>query len=338
MRVLVTGGTGFVGSHTVAALVNARHEVCLLVRSPDRIAPALEPLGVREIDSRVGDVTEPESVERALEGCEALVHAASVYSFDPRRRQAIRDANVRGAEIVLGAGTRAGLARLVHVSSVVALLPTRDRSLTPDKPPGRARSPYFQSKAEQERLARRLQDQGAPIVIVQPGSVWGPHDPNFGESDQLARNILARRMPIVPAGGLAIVDVRDVAAAIVSAVEGAQPPRRYLLGGSYLRFRDVVRLLAELTGRRLPALPLREELILPLAFAANVLQPILPFRIPLPSEGISLSRQRARTDDSRAHDELGFTPRDLRETLADTVRSLAESGRVTSEQAGALAR
>src|SRR6266536_5794866 len=174
MRVLVTGGTGFVGSHTVAELVEAGHKVRLLVRSLERVAPALEPLDVREVDACVGDVTEPKSVERALEGCEAIVHAASVFSFDPRRHREIEQANVRGAEIVLGSAAQRGREPVVHVSTFAALLPARERPLTPDTAPGRKGPPYLRSKAEQERFARRLQDEGAPIVIVQPGAVWGP--------------------------------------------------------------------------------------------------------------------------------------------------------------------
>jgi dihydroflavonol-4-reductase len=337
MRVLVTGGTGFVGSHTVAALVQAGHEVRLLVRSRERIAPALEPLGVREVDACVGDITEPTSVERALEHCEAVVHAASVFSFDPRRRRDIEQANVRGAEIVLRAAAQRGLAPVVHVSTFAALLPARERPLTPETAPGRKGPPYLRSKAAQERFARRLQDEGAPIVIVQPGAVWGPHDPYFGENDQLTRNVLARRMPIVPAGGIPIVDVRDLSAAIARAIGGSRAPRRYLLGGSYTTFRQLVGLLGELSGRRLPALPLREELIAPIAYVADAVQRLATFRVPVGREAIWITRQRARTDDSRAREELEFTPRDLRETLADTVRSLIASGRLSPQEAGALA-
>jgi nucleoside-diphosphate-sugar epimerase len=160
VRVLVTGGTGRIGSHTVAALVNAGHDVRLLVRSPERIAPALEPLAVRELDSRLGDATQRESVERALEGCEALVHAAPVYSFDPRR-QAIRDANIRGAGIVLGAAPRAGLARSVHVWSVVAL-PSRVAS----QANGRAR---WLGSRRHESLRQRFAKKGATASTTGPG-------------------------------------------------------------------------------------------------------------------------------------------------------------------------
>jgi dihydroflavonol-4-reductase len=173
------------------------------------------------------------------------------------------------------------------------------------------------------------------VVIVQPGAVWGPNDPHFGESDQLIQGVLAGRMPIVSAGGVPIVDARDVAAAIARIVDDVRAPRSYLLGGSYTTLPQLVRLLGELTGRRLRALPLREELLLPIAYAADALQRLVPFRVPVSREAIWITGQRATTDDSRARAELAFVPRDVRETLADTVRSLVASGRVSPREAGA---
>jgi dihydroflavonol-4-reductase len=336
MRVLVTGGTGFLGSHTAAALVNAGHDVRLLVRSPERITPALEPLGVTEIDSRVGDVTDPRSVEEALEGSEAVVHAASVFSFDPRRSAEMAEANVRGAEIVLGRAAERGLRPIVHVSTFAALFSSRERPLTPDTEPGRKGRPYARSKAAQELYARALQEKDAPVVIVQPGAVFGPNDPHFGESDRMTQSILTGKMPIVPAGGIPVADVRDVADAIVHVIERTRAPRRYLLGGSYTTLPQLIGLLGELTGRHIRSLPLREELIVPVAYAADALQRVVKSRLPVSRETIWITRARATTDDSRAREELGFVPRDLRETVADTVRSLVASGRLTPRQAGAL--
>ena len=105
-RVLVTGGTGFVGCHSVAALVSGGHQVRLLVRSRDQVARSLSPLGVADVESVVGDVTVPQSVEEAMAGCEAVLHAAAVYSLGPRAARRVRETNVRAAEIVLGAATR----------------------------------------------------------------------------------------------------------------------------------------------------------------------------------------------------------------------------------------
>ncbi len=123
MKVLVTGGTRFVGSHSVAALVSRGHQVRLLVRSRDQVARSLSPLGVADVESVAGDVTVPQAVEEALAGCDAVLHAAAVYSFDARAVARVRETNVRAAEIVLGTAVRMGLDPLVHVSSYTALLP-----------------------------------------------------------------------------------------------------------------------------------------------------------------------------------------------------------------------
>src|SRR3972149_5147183 len=211
MRVLATGGTGFIGAHTVASLVEKGPALRLLVRSPDRIAPALEPVGVHGVDSIVGDVTDPEAVERAMEGCEAVLHAAAVFSLDSRAAGRIRETNVRSTDIVLGTAVRLGLDPIVYVSTGGALLPPDGEVLTPDSPVKAPLGAYVRSKAEAERVARRYQEAGAPITITYPGAVWGPYDPHFGEASRIAATILRGRLPPVPSGGFHVVDVRDVA-------------------------------------------------------------------------------------------------------------------------------
>ena len=212
MKVLVTGGTGFVGSHSVKAMLDAGHDVRLLVRSSGRVAPALEPLGVSGVDDVVGDATDAESVRRAMDGCNAVLHAAAVFSYDARDARAMQRVNTRATEVVLGASRDAGLDPIVHVSSYVALLPPVG-VLDGDSPVGRPRGVYARSKAETEQMARELQGDGAPVVITYPGMVWGPHDPHLGESATLARSVLRGLVPMVPRGELPVVDVRDVAAA-----------------------------------------------------------------------------------------------------------------------------
>jgi nucleoside-diphosphate-sugar epimerase len=111
MRVLVTGGTGFIGCHTVAALANRGHDVRLLVRDPDRIDRALGPLGIERVDHVVGDVTDAEAVERAVAGRDAVVHAAALFTLDRRRDAEVMEINVRGAEVVLGISIRSSTSR-----------------------------------------------------------------------------------------------------------------------------------------------------------------------------------------------------------------------------------
>src|SRR5262245_61379748 len=101
MPVLVTGGTGYVDAHSIAALERARHRIRVLARSPEKVAAALGPLGVGDVETSVGDVTDPAAVERALTRCDAVVHAASVFSLDARRADEMNSVNVRGTDIVL---------------------------------------------------------------------------------------------------------------------------------------------------------------------------------------------------------------------------------------------
>src|SRR4029453_18800626 len=109
LLVLVTGGTGYVGSHAIGALARAGHRIRVLARSPERVPAVLGPLEIHGIETALGDVTEPAAVERALEGCDAVLHAASVFSMDPRRADVMRSVNVRGTDIVLGAAYGLGL-------------------------------------------------------------------------------------------------------------------------------------------------------------------------------------------------------------------------------------
>jgi dihydroflavonol-4-reductase len=182
MRVLVTGGTGYLGSHTVAALVERGHQVRLLVRAPQRVAPAVAPLGLQagDLEAVVGDVTDPAAVQQAVAGCQAVVHAASVYSLDRRDAGRVRQVNAPGTELVLGAAQRAGLDPIIYVSSTVALLPPSGQPLTPNSRVGQPPGPYLGSKAQAERVARRYQQAGAPVVTTYPGFVLGPHDPHLG--------------------------------------------------------------------------------------------------------------------------------------------------------------
>ena len=340
MRVLVTGGTGFVGSHTVAALAEGGHEVRLLVRARERVAPAVAPLDLHpsDLDTVVGDVTDPAAVEEAVRGCEAVLHAGSVYSLDSRDTPRIRKVNVRGTDLVLGAAHRAGLDPIVYVSSIVALLPPNGQTLTPDSPVGHPPGPYLSSKAEAERVARRYQEAGAPVVITYPGAVYGPHDPHLGDGLRVLRNILKGRYPIAPSGGFVAVDVRDVAKVHTAVLEPGRGPRRYLVGGPFLGFAELVARLGAVTGRRrLRAVTVPAGMLLPPARAVGLLQRIVPVHIPFEFEAAYFCRCAARTDDTLTRTELGVAPRDLQVTLADSVRWLLEQGHISHRQAGHLA-
>jgi nucleoside-diphosphate-sugar epimerase len=339
MRVLVTGGTGYVGSHSVAALTGAGHEVRVLARSPERIATTLESLSGDGIEAAVGDVTDPASVERALNGCDAVLHTASVFSMDPRRADEMRRVNVRGTENVLGTAHRLGIDPIVHVSSEVALLPAaKGELLTAASPVQRPAGTYSQTKSDSELVARGFQAQGAPVVSIMPAAIWGPSDPNFGEGVTLAANILRNRFPIVMSGGMHITDVRDVAAVNAAVMVPGQGPRAYLVTGHYISMPDIVRTLADLTGRRIRFVVFPSWFLAGFGHTADFLQRRLKTRLPWSSEAIWIMNCQAHCDDSKTRNELGLEPRPLRETFADTVHWLIEVGKLSQRQAGRFAQ
>jgi dihydroflavonol-4-reductase len=340
LLVLVTGGTGYVGSHATAALASAGHRIRVLARAPEKIPAALGPLGVGVdgVETAIGDVTEPAAVERALQGCDAVLHAASVFSTDARRADELNSVNVRGTDIVLGTAHRLGLDPIVYVSSEVALLPPADGEvLTPDAPVQRPPGPYCRSKADAELVARKFQALGAPVVSVMPAAVWGPHDPHLGEGVTLASNVLRNRYPIIMPGGMHIVDVRDVAAALAAVMQPGRGPRSYLVAGHYAPMSGIIGTLGDLSGRRLWFVRFPAWFLAGFGRAADVVQRRVRTRLPWSAESIWIMNCAARCDDSKTREELQLQPRPLRETFVDTVGWLVEVGHLTRREAGRLA-
>jgi dihydroflavonol-4-reductase len=338
MTILITGGSGFVGSHTVAALRRRGCAVRLLVRDPAGAARALRPHGVDLAGPAVttGDVTDPAAVAAAMRGCDAVLHAASVYSFDPRRHAEMRAVNRRGTEVVLAAARAARVARVVHVSTFGAFLPAAG-PLTTGSPVGRPREPYLASKAESEAVARRHQNDGAPVTITYPPALLGPHDVRLGDQTARIRDVLRGLMPIWPGGGFPVGDVRDLAALHATLLTGDNGPGRYAGQGRWVPARELLRALRRVTGRRLPAVHLPAAALLPVGRLAGLAQRVLPVHLPVEYGAIYTCRV-ARPLDSTGTDELlGSAARPLETTLADTVRWLHEAGHLSARLAGAAA-
>ena len=340
VRVLVTGGTGFVGSHTVDALQRAGHRPRLLVRSLERVAPALDPLGVRldpADDIVVGDVTDAASIERALDGCDAAVHAASVVSLHIRDADHILDVNTTAAELVLGGAHRAGLDPIVHVSSLSAIVPQPPgTTVTADAPvpdPG-SQGPYGRSKAAAENVARRLQSEGAPVVTVYPAMVMGPCDPHLGEGTTAWRNVLRGRMPVMPPGGFHIIDARDLGALIAAMIEPNRGPRRYLTTGHHVSAAKAVADLGTITGRWLPVVQVPAALVHLGGRLADYVQQVLPVRLPLGYEAITTLTSDPDCDDGPTWSDLGVMPRPLDETTRDLIRWMVKEDLLSPAQAG----
>ena len=186
MRVMMTGGTGFAGSHTVRRFVEAGHEVRLLVRDPDKVRRVFDPQGIAipEKDVIVGDITDEASVERAMEGCDAVFHGAALVDMRRKMATKVLETNARGVELVVGGAVRRGLPSIVYVSSSSIFFRPGLGPIHLDIPIQPGTTAYAQSKAEAELVIRRLQDEGAPIRASYPTGIVGPDDPGLSDANE----------------------------------------------------------------------------------------------------------------------------------------------------------
>lgn len=342
MRVLVTGGTGYVGAHAVVSLREAGHEVRLLVRRPERVAATVGALGADAsgLEVVVGDMVDPEAVERAVTGMDATIHAAAVVAaLDRKAAEQTIDVNVTGTRTVIDAALAAGCDPVVHVSSIAAVFRPGADVITSELPPVTdAANPYTRSKALAEELARERQAAGAPVVIVYPGGVCGPPVGELvGEAAAGLESILRLGFLAVTEGGINVIDVRDLGLIFAATLQPGRGARRYMAGGRLVGLAEVVEVLREATGRRLLAVRSPGSLYRGLGRAMDGVRRVVPFDSVFTAEAMELLTLAKDTDDSAVHDDLGITYRDPRETLATSLRGLYTTGRLPRRLAGSLA-
>jgi nucleoside-diphosphate-sugar epimerase len=323
MKVFLTGGTGFVGSWTVPALRKAGFGVRLLVRDPAKAERVLASRGLASTDVEIvrGDMLDRLLVEQAALGCSATIHCAAAIGLTSESRGTVFQQNVDGARNVVDAALRAGHDPVVDVSSVTIFLPPREAVLTASAPISAPLGEYGRSKVETERELRRLQDGGRPITIVYPGGVVGPGAPSIDATVGALVGGRKQGWPVTT-GGTCILDVRDLATALVATLEPRRGPRRYMLGGHFFGWGQLCDVLDELTGVRAKRIRVPRTMILAVGAAFDLVRRIRPVAHPLSYEGATIMTSMVPTNDEPTLRELGVTLRPARETLEDTFRWL----------------
>lgn len=313
MRVAVTGSTGHVGANLCRQLVERGIDVRALTRS------RVHSLDGLQVDRVRGDVLDPGSLRAAFGGVDAVVHLAARISISGDPDGLVWRTNVEGTRNVVRACLDAGVGRLVHMSSLHAFKQIRG-SLTEEAPSvGDDGHPYDRSKAAAEREVDRGTVEGLHAVILNPTGILGPFDfgPSLAGSGLL--DLYHGRWPVLAPGGSDWVDVRDVAAAAITALERGRSGDRHLLAGGWVSLADLASLVAEIGGRRPPRGVLPESVLrvsLPLLAGYSRLAGRSPLFTRESLDALTRSSRDVRTD--RASSLLGFRPRPLRETLSDT--------------------
>jgi len=289
MRIYVTGGPGFVRGHVLRVLRGRG----------------------AEIDDSFVDLLDAPGLERAMRGCDAVVHVAALYSYEPKDADALARVNIDGTRNVLAAAARAGVGRVVHTSTCATCGPVAGRRATEaDGPPDwELAVPYKRTKLEAERLAL-----AAGAVVVNPTTPVGEGDLRPTPTGAMIRGVATGRYrAYVASTGLNVVDVRDVAEGHALALERGRPGERYLLGGTDMWLGELFALVARLAGRPRPRIRVPYAAVrLGAALGAVNRQEAL------------LARTPAFFSWEKAAAELGYRPGPVEPALGRAVRELAE--------------
>src|SRR4051794_27847163 len=320
MRAFVTGATGFIGGHVARKLAQRGDQVVALVRSPEK-ASDLEAQGAELVE---GDLSNEEAIRRGVEGADAVFHIGAIYKVGIKKSQAeeLWDANVRGVERVLDAAHDAGVKRIVYTSTVNVFGNTNgevvDEGYRRDEADGFL-SVYDETKYRAHLIAEDRIAKGYPIVMVQPGGVYGPDDHSeVGNMiDQAARGKLPAKM--FPETGFMMVHVEDVADGILLAHDKGEIGESYVLAGEKTSMGEIVDRAAATAGRKPPRMTMPNALMKMSAPLGPVIGPAMGFP---PNLGELISASAGVTywaTDDKARRELGFKPRGIDEGLRDTI-------------------
>jgi dihydroflavonol-4-reductase len=334
VRTFVTGGTGFIGGAVVRRLLEAGHEVRALVR-PDADTRQLDGLTVQRVE---GDLSDLESLRKGASGCDWVFHVAALYSYWGHDWDDFYESNVEGTRHVLEAACAEGVKRIVYTSSIAVL------GVNPDHSPATEEAAsslddrighYQRSKYLAEEVARDFAGQGQPVVIVNPTSPVGVADLKPTPTGQIIVDFLNGRMFGYVDTGLNFVDVEDVATGHLLAAERGQVGERYILGGENLTLKQILDLLADLTGQPPVRLCIPHWIALAWSYVDATMAHLNRRHTPAATpEKVRLSRRYEFYDSSKAVRELGIPQTPAREALRKAVEWYRSHGYAPGPQDG----
>ena len=325
MTTLVTGATGFVGSHVARQLVSAGQSVRVLVR-PNSNLEALAGLHVEYFE---GDLSDQESLERAMHGIRRVFHVAADYRLWTPRPEEIYEINVEGTRKLLAAARHARVERIVYTSTVATIavprngaLPNEDTQASLNEMIGH----YKRSKFLAEQVAVEAVSAGVPVVIVNPTAPVGPWDWKPTPTGRIILDFLKGKMPAYVDTGLNVAPVEDIAAGHLLAAEKGRVGQRYILGGRNMTLKQILDALSAITGRPAPRVRLPHAVALAAGYADQWFSRLAGREPQIPVEGVKMSRHRMFVESDKAERELGYKPTSVEAALERAVSWYQQHG------------
>jgi len=325
MTTLVTGATGFVGSHVARQLVSAGQSVRVLVR-PNSNLEALAGLHVEYFE---GDLSDQESLERAMHGIRRVFHVAADYRLWTPRPEEIYETNVEGTRKLLAAARHARVERIVYTSTVATIavprngaLPNEDTQASLNEMIGH----YKRSKFLAEQVAVEAVSAGVPVVIVNPTAPVGPWDWKPTPTGRIILDFLKGKMPAYVDTGLNVAPVEDIAAGHLLAAEKGRVGQRYILGGRNMTLKQILDALSAITGRPAPRVRLPHAVALAAGYADQWFSRLAGREPQIPVEGVKMSRHRMFVESDKAERELGYKPTSVEAALERAVSWYQQHG------------
>ena len=321
MKIFITGGTGFIGTHLVKYLAETKHELVCLARKTSDVS-TLKELG---ITIALGDVTDKVSLLRGMQGCDWVVNLANLFLFWVPNKQIYNDVNVEGTRTVMEAALETGISKVVHVSTA-AVWGKADWPISEDTPVGKQRaSKYAQTKYEGERIAWRLyKERELPLVMIYPSAVVGADDPKA--AGRYIKNMARHRMPaqVLTKSPFPFVYVGDVCEAVLRALETeGNIGEKYLVSGANITWGELNRMICKIAGVPLPLLRLPDAVTVVnarlLTWLANLIN--RPPLLDLSVDQVGMMKQGFVLDSGKAERELGLRYTPIRQALEEAIAS-----------------
>ncbi len=306
MKAFVTGATGFVGSHVAHALAEQGADLRLLARPSSRT----DNIADLNAEVAIGDLGEPESLRKAMQGCDIVFHVAADYRIWVRDPDQMYRANVEGTRALIEAAQACGVRRVVYCSSVATMAFTQSGQIVDEETPvllADMVGHYKRSKFMAEQIALEAGRKGANVVVVNPTTPVGERDIKPTPTGRIIVDFLNRKFPAYVDTGLNLADVKEVARGHLLAMEKARPGERYILGGENLTLKQILDKLAAITGLPSPTMKVPHAVAMGFAAFDQFFTGIVRGKEPRATiDAVKMGRKKMFASSAKAERELGY--------------------------------